>query len=109
MEKRCWLFLQVPQLVALLQEAEQRRISEAKQRQHSVERVENLNNNMNSAATLTTIVKSTSNNNLPAGRGFQVTLNVVKFDIFSFIKILSQPLKGQWHEIFELVFFFMNQ
>ena len=53
-----------------LQEAEQRRISEAKQRQHSVDRIENINNNINS----TSIVSSTSNNNIPAMRGFQVQI-----------------------------------
>ncbi len=57
--------------LSVLQEAEQRRISEAKQRQHSLERIENLNNNMNS---------SSSNNNLPGMRGYQViVVNSVKW------------------------------
>jgi hypothetical protein len=50
-------------------EAEQRRISEAKQRLHSIDRIENINNNINTSS-------ANINNNVPASRGFQVKENI---------------------------------
>jgi translation initiation factor 2B subunit (eIF-2B alpha/beta/delta family) len=68
-------------------EAEQRRISEAQQRQHSVERIENINNNINSSnatfvhSSSNILTHSSSNNNLPAMRGFQVSY-LVQFESY---------------------------
>ncbi len=78
-------------------EAEQRRISEALQRQHSVERIENINNNINSSnatfvhssSSSNILTHSSSNNNLPALRGFQVPYLVQSESNGAWIRNLS--------------------